>query len=354
MPQPLPAVIKSHKSVFVDAGRAGMNSTGVQAILGDYITILAKGTIDLSPAFRGAYAWGPKVLLSYKLSKEGSVQRYQGPEIIAITESGTIYLSYDPDLSTYWLQSASPIASAHTGFFYVDIIVWNTNDTSLMARFLAEASSAQSKDKDLREMAQEFKKRQEVSLALQKKPEGAGEVKKAEVKVGEAKPAIAPPMKEQLPETKKPEREKQIPEQKVVKKVEQKQVPPAGQKPPEEKKIITPSKEKEIPEIREDEKEKRLQELGEKLKKALQAVKELEEMKEVLARLESMEIEKSKQPKNLPVIAIAYPKDGISVDSEYVNLYGVAEHDTGIQKFEILLNNKPVGSRGPQMVPKDR
>jgi hypothetical protein len=129
------------------------------------------------------------------------------------------------------------------------------------------------------------------------------------------------------------------------------------QRPQEEKKIVTPSKEKEISEIKEDAKEKRLQELEEKLKKTLQAVKELEEMKGVLARLESMEVERSKQPKNLPVIAIGYPKDGIIVDSEYVNLYGMAEHEKGISKFEILVNNKPMGLRDHgdvQIKPKDR
>jgi coenzyme F420-reducing hydrogenase alpha subunit len=40
------------------------------------------------------------------------------------------------------------------------------------------------------------------------------------------------------------------------------------------------------------------------------------------------------------VIAVAYPKDGISVDSESVHLYGVAEHEKGILKLEIFLNNQ--------------
>ena len=78
---------------------------------------------------------------------------------------------------------------------------------------------------------------------------------------------------------------------------------------------------------------------------------------QLLARLESMERERSIQSKTLPAIAIAYPKDGISVDSEHVSLYGVAEHEKGISKFEILVNNKPVSlkdSRGLQIIPRDR
>ena len=56
-----------------------------------------------------------------------------------------------------------------------------------------------------------------------------------------------------------------------------------------------------------------------------------------------------------PVIIIAYPKDEITVDSEYVNLFGAAEHEKGISKFEILLNDKPIESkdrRNVQLVPK--
>ena len=49
MPKPLPDIVKSYKSVFVHAGRLGMNDSGVQVKQGDYITILAKGTIDLWP-----------------------------------------------------------------------------------------------------------------------------------------------------------------------------------------------------------------------------------------------------------------------------------------------------------------
>jgi hypothetical protein len=59
--------------------------------------------------------------------------------------------------------------------------------------------------------------------------------------------------------------------------------------------------------------------------------------------------------KNLPVIVVAYPKDGITIDSEYVNLFGAAEHENGISKFEILVNDKPIDSKdwkNVHLVPK--
>ena len=371
MPQPLPGIVKSYKSVLVQAGRPDMLNSGVEVKPGDYVTILAKGTVNFAPNVTFA-SRGPKSVLLFQLGEKDSVRQYNGPELFEIHEDGSIHLGYDKNVMT-GVQGSLYIS--HRGEFSVDIIVWKTNDAKLIAKFLEEASSAQPKDKDLREMAQEFKKRQGVSLALQKKPEGVGEVKKEEIKVGEAKPVVTAPMKEQLPEAKKPEREKKIPEQKVAQKVEEKpslaprdkeidkakvtttekQVFTVVQKPQEEKKPIPALKEQETSETTEGDKAKKIGELSEKLKKALQSMKELEGMKEELARLESMEGEKSRQPKNLPMIIVAYPNDGITIDSEYVNLFGAAEHEKGISKFEILLNDKPIGSkdqRNVQLVPK--
>jgi hypothetical protein len=367
MPKPLPDIVKSYKSVTFSHERTNiMLNSGMQVKGGDYITILAKGTIDIMYIGRRD-VYGPKTLLIYQVGDTDSPQEYNGPELIEVPRNGNIYLgSHRGNWSTKAMVARS------SGLFYVDIIVWKTNDPNLIMKFLEEASLAQPKDNELKEMVQEFKKRQEVLVALQEKTKEVEEiekelsiaeaqetpaVKKEEKKVEEAKLVIPPPIKEPTSEAKKPEKEKPIPEQKVAKKVEERPVPPAVQRPPEEKKIVTPLKEKEIPEIKEDAKEKRIQELEERLKKALQSVKELEEMKGVLARLESMEVERSKQPKNLPVIAIGYPKDGITLDSEQVSLYGVAEHEKGIQKFEILLNNKPIGLRGQkdlQIPSKDR
>jgi hypothetical protein len=319
MSKPLPDIVKSYKSVYIRAGRLGMNNSGVQVKQGDYITILAKGTIDLAP--RKGRIYGPKILMYYKLSENDFGRRYAGPELIEIRETGSIYLSYGE-------RYKSP-PDLHKGFFYVDIIVWKANDPKLMIKFLEEASLAQPKDGDLKEIAQEFRWRQQGYLALQEKKKEVDVIKK-ELSVAATK---------EISEIKK-----------------------------EEMKATVPPKEKEVQGVKDSAKEKPTEDLNERLQKALQAVKELEDMKkklsereekeaELLARLESMERERSIQSKTLPAIAIAYPKDGISVDSEQVSLYGVAEHEKGISKFEIFVNNKPVSlknSRGLQIIPKDR
>jgi hypothetical protein len=392
MPKPLPDIIKSYKSVYVHAGRPGMNNTGFKVNKGDYVTILAKGIIDLGGLGGGSgrSAYGPKVLLSYKFSEDDIPRRYQRPEIIAVfpkflgnKESGNIYLSYGEGP-----RYGNP--QWHTGFFIVDIIVWKTYDPNLAVKFLEEASLAKPKDNDLKEIAQEFKQRQEVLLNLQKAKKEAEELRKQlssmETKKVEAKPGITPPKIEGVTELKKPLEREITQEKRVTKREEEKEVekskPPAPppvtaqekpapvvvQKPQEEKKIVIPPKEKEIPKIKENEKEKKIEELTEKLQKALQAIKEFEEMKKkleereekeakLLARLENLEEERSRQAKNLPVIAVGYPKDGLTLDSEYVNLYGMAEHEKGITRFEILVNKKLVVSKGQRdlpVLPKDR
>jgi hypothetical protein len=388
MPKPLPDIIKSYKSVYVHAGRPGMNNTGVQVKPGDYVTILAKGIIDINPTW-GGKPLGPKVLLSYKFSEEDIPRRYQRPEIIAVyqgflgnKESGNIYLSYGERYSN---------ANMHTGFFIVDIIVWKTYDPDLAVKFLEEASSAKPKDNDLKEIAQEFKERQEILLGLQKARKEAEELRKElsaiESKKVVAKPGVTlhskggvtgggleykkPPEREIYPEKRvtKKEEEKELEKTKAPAPAQEKPVPPVVvQKPQEEKKVIISQREKETPGIKESEKEKKIEELTEKLQKALQAIKGFEELQkkltereekeaQLLARLESLEEERSRQGKNLPAIVVAYPKDGLTLDSEYVNLYGMAEHEKGITRFEILVNKKLVVSKGQRdlpVLPKDR
>jgi hypothetical protein len=334
MPKPLPDIIKNYKSVKIWAGSVGLNHTGVKVEQGDYITILAKGSINLWPARGKVYLYGPKFLLLFLLGENDSLRQYIGPELIEIKENGGIHLGYrGSEMSLHGKPLSPELFKDDIGSFTVDIIVWKTNDPSLITKFLKEASLAQPKDEDLKEMVQEFKNWQEVLSTLPEKMKEVEEIKK-ELSVAESKETAVTPM------------DKEIDKAKVT--TAGKQGSTVAQKPQEEQKIV--------------------EELRERLQKAMQALKELEDAKkklsereekeaQLLARLESMERERSIQSKNLPVIAIANPKDGISVDSEYISIFGVAEHDKGISKFEILVNNKPVGlisHKDLQLPPKDR
>jgi Caspase domain len=331
MPKPLPDIVKTYRSVKVWSGSAGINRTGFKVNRGDYITILAKGTINVWPAKGKEYEYGPKALLVFLLGDHDYPWRqYRGPELMEVKEDGVICVGYrGSELSPYGRPIRPDYFSDDAGSFSVDIIVWKTDDPKLIAKFFDEASVAQPKDRVLNDIAFEFRWRHRGYLALQEKKKEVEEIKK-ELSIAETQEAS---------EIKK-----------------------------EEEKAAVPPEEKEAPGIKDSAKEKATEDLNERLQKALQALKELEDTKkklsqreekeaQLLARLESMERERSIQSKNLPVIAVAYPNDGISVDSEYVSLYGVAEHEKGISKFEIMLNNKPVSlkdSRGLQSTPRDR
>ena len=51
IPKPLPDIVKSYKSVTINAQDVGMLITGVQVQNGDTVTILAKGTINVWPSW---------------------------------------------------------------------------------------------------------------------------------------------------------------------------------------------------------------------------------------------------------------------------------------------------------------
>jgi hypothetical protein len=335
MPKPLPDIVKSYKSIRVVAGFSGMRNSGMEVKRGDCITILAKGAINTWPAKGNEYLFDPKSIFWFRLGENNLARKYIGPELIEIQQDGKIYLGYRgfrTGIDPYGEITDLAVSRAYEddyGFFDVDILIWKKNDPQQIARFFEETSASHPKDNVLREIAQEFRERQRVLLALQEKTTEVEKIKK-ELSIVETK---------EISEIKR-----------------------------EEKKASIPPKEKEAQRIKDNDKEKATEELTERLQKALQAIKELEDTKKklseqeekeakLLARLESMERERSIQSKNLPVIAIANPRDGISVDSEYLSLFGVAEHEKGISKFEILVNNKPVGLKGNrdlQLAPKDR
>ena len=180
MPKPLPDVVRNYKSVKVWSGSAGINRTGFKVNRGDYITILAKGTINVWPAKGKEYAYGPKALLVFLLGdNDYPVRQYRGPELMEVKENGDIYLGYrGSELSSYGRPYRPEYFNDDIGSFYVDIIVWKTNDPKLMIKFLEETSSAQPKDGDLKEIAQEFRWRQQGYLALQEKKKEVEDIKK--------------------------------------------------------------------------------------------------------------------------------------------------------------------------------
>jgi len=70
-----PDIVKNYKSVRVWAGTSGLNHTGFKVNRGDYVTILAKGSINLWPTRGKEYEYGPKALLLFQLGIKISSER---------------------------------------------------------------------------------------------------------------------------------------------------------------------------------------------------------------------------------------------------------------------------------------
>ena len=355
--KPAPDIIKEYKSVVVWAGNVEMVDTGVNVKKGDYVTILAEGEINIWPSSGSKnYIKKPAGSLLIREGKNNYVGTYYGSELYTVFNEGHIYLSYPGSRINMYGEPTNPeFYRDDVGHFVVDIIVWKTNDLILIAKFFEEASQSDPQNAALKEIAARFEWRKEIFLAEQK----------AKIELAEVGKAITDIQLEELsePEELKPEfadsgsiviAEKNEESQPDQDSDQGKQIQIISPKPQEEKKLSVPPQ-KDIPNIKDDEKEKKIAELNERLQKALQALRDVEEMKkrmslqlaeqqkkeaEVVARLETLEMERTKHPKNIPVIAIATPKDKIMVDSEYITLSGVAEHEKGIEKFEILLNGE--------------
>ena len=185
MPKPLPDIVKSYKSITVRARDVGMLITDVEVQKGDTITILAKGAINTWPSWTpgaktsdgrtftpdtGNFLQGPKKILVFRLDEKGPIRNYRGPELIEVQEKGTIYVGYnDGGLDSFGKPLKPEYYRDNIGGFYMDIIIWKTKDPNLMVKFLEESSLAQPKDETLKEIAQEFKRRHEVLLGLQKR-----------------------------------------------------------------------------------------------------------------------------------------------------------------------------------------
>jgi len=287
-----------------------MHDSGIRVREGDFVALLAKGEINVWPA-RAGNVFGPERILLYRFGAKELVKRYRFSDFIRIfEEKGNIFLGYQGSDIDFYGEARQPTWYLDDiGHFVVDIIVWEEKNFARVADFIEEASKDDPKNEALKKIAGPLKNNKKYFLAEQEKKKEVEETKKA----------------------------------------------------------LLALKEKEISETKDIHKEKQIAELNEKLQTAMQALKDLDEVKtkmaeqkekekEFLARMERLEEDKGKQAKIPPVIAIAFPKDGLSVDSEYLTISGAVEDEEGIAKFEIWVNEQVVtqkDQRGIQIVAKD-
>ena len=347
LPKPLPPIVKEYKHATVLGGSPGMKNTGVYLEPGDFYSILASGSIDFWTvrAGQGGLAANPPPGFKYH-----DVRPELGwPLIVRVGDqpafypfynrngfsresyqSGQLYLGYrSGPMSAYGEPRNPGHYRDDKGAFSVDIIVWKEADWIKISDFLSQMVLKDPGNNSVADAHEEAERYASIARAekLAKK-----EIENTEQQISELK--------------KEPE--------------------PTGQSgaqplPGEQQPVEVVSKVGKIAEL-----QTRLDKLLESQTQLEEMKKELEEEKKKTSLLaeELGEKEKREQElltqlaqgtKNPPVIMIASPRDGSTIEASSVRISGVVEDEQGIERLEIFINNKPLADkigRGLQMKKK--
>jgi len=314
MPESMPPIIKEYKHVTILASELGMKSTGIYLENGDAYSILATGSVsrgirkvfnDLRPEM----GWPFMV----RIGDNSKFHPFDGNNGITATshQSGNLYVGYSIGSVTRQGEPLYPAWYGITsGSFSVDIIIWEKLDWDQIADFFATMNAKTPGNNAIQDALADAETYKSVSLSEEK-----------------AKKEIA-------------KTEKQISE--LKKEAEQE---PSSQ---EDQPTQALSKEDKIVQLQ-DRLAKLLDiqtqldtmktELEQERKKASQLAEELGEKEK---REQELLTQLAQGAKNPPVIMIASPKDGGTIEANSVGISGVVEDEQGIERLEIFINDKPL------------
>jgi septum formation inhibitor MinC len=201
MPKPMPDIVSSYKSVIVYADRAGMQNSGLKVNAGDYVTLMAKGEVDLWPT-RAGHVYGPSQLLYRTGKKFYARSYYYSTPGFTVGEGGNIYLGIaDGPMDSSGEPKSPDYYRDNKGHFVVDIIVWQKEDPIRISDFLEEISRKDPQNKDIRTFVEQFNNLKKNLLAVKKAKE-VEETKKETVVLKE----------KEIQKEKEPQKEKPVQE----------------------------------------------------------------------------------------------------------------------------------------------
>jgi hypothetical protein len=176
MPKPMPDIVSGYKSVLLYADRPGMQNSGIKVKEGDYVTIMARGEVDLWPAMRG-YVYQPISQLLYRIGKKSYAGRYYAPPSVTIRESGNVYLGIADGPADSFGEPKNPeYYRDNKGYFVVDIIVWKKNDPVQIADFLQEIGRKNPQNQEIKNFVEKFNYLKRIVMAERAKEKQALEV----------------------------------------------------------------------------------------------------------------------------------------------------------------------------------
>jgi hypothetical protein len=338
MPESKPSSIKSYKQFTLWAGSPGMKSTGIHLNKMDIYTILATGKMDHCSKggcdyrdVRPEQGW-PLVARIGGSLYFGPLPREYGGATLTALESGELYLGYrsgelhpsgEPKRPEWYRDDA--------GSYSIAIIVWAKDDYQAIAAFLRDLKQKDPQNKSVNDALAQADRVNRIQIAVK---EASKEIEQTKKEIQSIKEAPSPPSKE--------------PEKTVTSK------PPAVPAPaPKPQQAAQPLPERA-------DKEQNLAKLEEKLAKLTEQLVQFDEMKkqfdeerkksEALAK-ELEQKQKTEQDlivrlkdtsKAPPIIVIASPAEGSTVEVKIIYVSGVAEDEEGLSKLEIIVNGKRV------------
>jgi len=327
----LPEIVKSHKSITLRARRAGMINTGVLLEQGDLYTILATGTIDMSPRgpinkYKPEDGWP----VMARIGKDGFAMQpisrgansstrnsYTGGELYMGYRTGQVDSSGNPLNPEYYQDDI--------GAFTVDVIVWKEQDYVQIHEFLKEMNGRDPQNKSVADALQYV-----ADILLYAERYKKYQLDRAQVakKVDETKKMI-----EELKEQKVPTETDSQADTSIQTAVSSTETATAKKSMNE----LQTKLEELMAKVAElDEMKNQLEAERKKTEQLSQALEQTAEReKDLLSKL-------SARAKAAPVIVVASPSDGVKTESRTIQLTGVAEDDTGISQININANNKVI------------
>jgi hypothetical protein len=341
MPESLPPSIKSYKHFTLWGRTVGMKSTGVYLNKSDIYTILATGSLDFCSKggcdhrdVRPEHGW-PLVARIGNGTFFGPLPRDYGGVTVPAPDSGELSLGYrGGELHPSGEPKRPEWYSDDAGSYSITIIVWAKDDYQAIAAFLQQMKQKDPQNRAVSDALAQADRIGRIQLAA---TAASKEIEQTKKEIQSLKQAPAPPSKE-------PQKD-------------------AAPKPPADTSLTAKSPPASRPLPAEADKEQNLAKLEDKLAKLTEQLLQFEAMKkqvederkksEALAK-ELEQKQRAEQDliirlkdgsKNPPVIVIASPAEGSTVEVKIIHISGVAEDDEGLSKLEIIVNGKRVAVR---------
>lgn len=360
MPDTYPPIVKTYRSVTLSAGRAGMMNTRVHLEEGDLYSLFASGEMDYCS--RGGCKsrnvtpdMGWPVLTRVGDDVYGRAFYGRSGTLDYAGRTGDLYVGYrqgplfkdGTPKNPQWYRNDA-------GAFYIDIIVWAREDYDAIVAFLETLSERSPDNRALRDGFLYANHLRSLYVDAQKATQ---EIEATKREIASLKSETGQTAGQAALE-KRPAAEGSA-------------SPEAGNEPTKPVEgPLAPEKEAAEP-LLETDKQERLTALEAKLSKLQETLDELERMEQDLAeerqkteqlsqelgemeqREKDLRVRLEKGSPSPPVVVIASPEDGGTVEVNIVGLRGVVEDDQGIETIEIFVNGRrlhPGSERGLMVV----